>query len=62
MRLKLLNVDSLLHLHSLLYRRLYEVLSCTKLADCACLLEFSLELLESLLDAISFLYWNYNHI
>ena len=51
----MLNVDGL-HLRlPCLHRRFLELSSGTQLADCSGLLEFSLELLERLLDVLAFL-------
>lgn len=61
-QLKMLHIDSLLHLNSLLYRWLLKVLPCAKLTDCAGLLEFPLESLESSLYVLTFFYRYYDHL
>ena len=60
-QLEMLDIDGFLDLLSSLYGWLYECLPCAKLADSPGLLEFPLELLESLLDVLSFFDRNNNH-
>ena len=59
---KVLYIDGFLHSHSLLCRRLLEILACAKLAYGTSLLELSLELLKSSFDIFAFLNRYYNHL
>ena len=59
---ELLNIDSVLHLESLQYRRLVVLLTSTELLYNACLLELSLELLECSFEVFTVFYWYNNHL
>ena len=52
----------MLHLKALQYRWLVKLLTTTQLLYNTCLLELSLELLESLLNVLAFFYWYNNHL
>ncbi len=60
-KLEMLYIDCLHLRRPFLYRRLLEVLAGAEFADSAGLPELSLEFLESALDVLAFLDWNYDH-
>lgn len=59
--LKLLNIDSTLHLQTVLNRGLVKLLTGTKLLNNTSLLKLTLELLQSALNVLTFFYRYYNH-
>ena len=61
LELEVLDVDGFHPRRSLLHRRLLKILAGTHLTNSAGLLELSLELLQSALDVLAFLYGNYDH-